>query len=77
MQIHFKDGTQTEEVECEYPLGHRFRRDEAIPKVKEKFSTNIKTRFPLKQQKQIEAVCYNQEELESMSVNEFVQLFLI
>lgn len=77
VQIHFKDGTQTEEVECEYPLGHRFRRDEAIPKVKEKFSTNIKTRFPLKQQKQIEAVCYNQEELESMSVNEFVQLFLI
>ena len=33
VQVHFKDGTVTENVECEYPLGHRFRRDEAIPKV--------------------------------------------
>ena len=32
VQVHFKDGTVTENVECEYPLGHRFRR-EAIPKL--------------------------------------------
>ena len=33
VQVHFKDGTVTENVECEYPLGHRFRRDEAIQKL--------------------------------------------
>ncbi len=45
VQIHFKDGTSTEMVECEFPLGHRFRRDEAVPKLLEKFSANLKTHF--------------------------------
>src|SRR5699024_574239 len=31
IQIHFKNGTSTDFVECEYPLGHRFRRREAFP----------------------------------------------
>jgi 2-methylcitrate dehydratase len=77
VQVYFKDGTKTENIECEYPLGHRFRRDEAIPKIKEKFSSNIKTHFPRKQQKRIEEACYDQETLEKMNVNEFVDLFLI
>ncbi|PMY01212.1 2-methylcitrate dehydratase, partial [Pseudomonas sp. MPR-R5A] len=33
VQVHYIDGTSSEFVECEYPLGHRFRRDEAIPKI--------------------------------------------
>ncbi|NGY85548.1 2-methylcitrate dehydratase [Bacillus megaterium] len=77
VQVYFKDGTKTENIECEYPLGHRFRRDEAIPKIKEKFSSNIKTHFSRKQQKRIEEACYDQETLEKMNVNEFVDLFLI
>jgi 2-methylcitrate dehydratase len=77
VQIHFKDGSTTEKVECEYPLGHRFRRDEAIPKVMDKFSTNIRTHFAKKQVQQIEEICYSQEKVEDMAVNEFVDLFLM
>ncbi|MEI5906285.1 bifunctional 2-methylcitrate dehydratase/aconitate hydratase [Bacillus spongiae] len=77
VQVHFKDGTATERIECEYPLGHRFRREEAIPKIMNKFSNNLKTHFPSKHQKKIEEVCYNQDKLEKMNVNQFVELFLL
>ncbi|MED1863748.1 bifunctional 2-methylcitrate dehydratase/aconitate hydratase [Fictibacillus nanhaiensis] len=76
VQIKFTDGTVTENVELEYPLGHRFRREEAIPKIKEKFMNNIKTHYSGKQQRLIEETCDNLEKLETVRVNEFVDLFI-
>lgn len=77
VQIYFKDGTLTEKVECEYPLGHRFRREEAIPQIKEKFSLNIQSHYPTKQQQKLEEICYDYKTLSEMSVNEFMELFLL
>jgi 2-methylcitrate dehydratase len=77
IQIHFKDGSSTEKIECEYPLGHRFRRDEAIPKVMDKFSANIRTHYAKKQIEQMEKVCYSKDTTEKMKVNEFVDLFVV
>ncbi|MDQ0273194.1 2-methylcitrate dehydratase [Cytobacillus purgationiresistens] len=77
VQVHYKDGTSSECIECEYPLGHRFRREEAIPKILEKFSNNLKTHYPSKHKKKIEEVLYQQEKLGNMNVKEFVELFLI
>ena len=77
VQIHFKDGTSTDVVECEYPLGHRFRRDEAIPQINRKFSSNIQTHYSQKQMKNIQEVCLNAENLSNMPVNEFMDLFVI
>ena len=31
MQIYFKDGSSTKNIEVEYPIGHRRRREEGIP----------------------------------------------
>ena len=76
IQIRFKNGIVTENVELEYPLGHRFRREEAIPKIKEKFINNIKTHFSSKQQRLIEENCDDQKKLEDMKVNNFVDLFI-
>ena len=77
VQVHFKDGTSTEKIECEYPLGHRFRREEAIPKIMDKFSNNLQTHYAHKAQEKIEAVCFNQDALENLDVNKFVELFLL
>ena len=77
VQVHYKDGTASELVECEYPLGHRFRREEAIPKVIEKFTNNISTHYSQKQQKQIQEICLNKDVVTNLKVNEFVDLFLI
>jgi 2-methylcitrate dehydratase len=75
--MHFKDGTKTEEVVVEYPIGHRRRRQEGIPVLEAKFKTNLARRFPLKQCRAILDLCQDQKRLEATPVNEFVDLFVI
>lgn len=77
VQVKFKDGSTTDKIVCEYPLGHRFRRKEAIPKIREKFMATLMTHYPQKKRAQIEAACDKQSELEKMNVNAFVDLFLL
>jgi 2-methylcitrate dehydratase len=77
MQIFFKDSTKTEQLEIEYPIGHRRRRNEGIPELEKKFRINLARRFPEKQQNAILDVCLDQEKLEKMPANEFVDMFVI
>lgn len=77
IQIFFKDGTSTEKVEIEYPVGHRRRRQEGIPLLEKKFYGNLQTRFPEKRCKEIMALSLDQQKLEQTPVNEFMELFLI
>ncbi|MEZ0117349.1 UNVERIFIED_ORG: 2-methylcitrate dehydratase [Heyndrickxia coagulans] len=77
VQVFFEDGTSTENVEVDYPLGHRFRREEAIPKIITKFSDNIATHYSAKQQERIKEACLAGEALEKMAVHEFVNLFTL
>ena len=41
IQIFFKDGTQTENIRIDYPVGHKRRRMEGKPLLLEKFTRNI------------------------------------
>jgi len=75
--VHFKDGTKTDEVVVEYPIGHRRRRQEGIPVLEAKFQTNLARRFPRKQVGAIVMLCQDQKRLEATPVNEFVDLFVI
>ena len=77
IQVFFKDGTKTEKVEVEYPIGHRRRREEGIPVLEAKFRTNLARRFPEKQRSAILDLCQDQKRLEATPVNEFVDLFVI
>jgi 2-methylcitrate dehydratase len=75
--IHFKDGTRTNEVVVEYPIGHRRRRAEGIPVLEAKFRTNLLRRFPARQAAAILALTKDQLRLEDTPVHEFVDLFVI
>ncbi|AUM63320.1 2-methylcitrate dehydratase [Brevibacillus laterosporus] len=77
VQVHYKDGSSSEQIECEYPLGHRFRRGEAIPKVIEKFVENVRTHYSQKQVRKIKEACMDSERVKSMAVTEFIELFLL
>ena len=77
LQIFFRDGTSTEKVEVEYPVGHRRRRAEGIPLLEEKFRSNLATRFPAARVEKIFALCKDQQALEAMPVNEFMDLLVI
>ncbi|SFB02780.1 2-methylcitrate dehydratase [Lentibacillus halodurans] len=76
VQVHFKDGTSTENVACEYPLGHRFRREEAIPQIRKKYMNNLSTKYSKKQLQEIEEVSFDYQRLAAMNVNEFMTLFV-
>ncbi len=75
--VYFRDGSKTDEVVVEYPIGHRRRRAEGIPVLEAKFKTNLARRFPQKQARTILNLCQDQKRLEAMPVNEFVDLFVI
>ena len=77
IQIFFRDGSKTEQVAVEYPIGHRRRRKEGIPLLEAKFRTNIARRFAEKQRETILRLCLDQAKLEATPVNEFVDLFAL
>jgi 2-methylcitrate dehydratase len=77
IQVFFKDGSSSENVAVEYPIGHRRRREEGIPLLREKYSTNLSTRFPAQRRDAILKLCNDQKTLESTPVQQFMDLFVI
>ncbi|MFW9990719.1 MAG: bifunctional 2-methylcitrate dehydratase/aconitate hydratase [Candidatus Odinarchaeota archaeon] len=75
LQVFFKDGTNTEKVTVEYPLGHKRRRKEALPLLEKKFRKNMVTRFPPSKVDKIAELFSNQQKLEKMPVHLFMNLF--
>jgi 2-methylcitrate dehydratase len=76
VQVFFKDGTFTEQVAVEYPIGHRRRREEGIPLLIEKFSRNLSTRFPAERVAEILDAFADREKFEAMPVNVFMDLWV-
>ena len=74
--IHFKDGSSTEKVEVEYPIGHRRRREQGIPLLIEKFKTNLSTQFSENRTKEIMSLCEDHSTLENTSVIYFMNLMI-
>ena len=77
VQVFFRDGSRSEKIEVEYPLGHRRRRQEGVPLLEAKFRTNLARRFPPKRQQAILDLTGSQERLEATPVHEFVDLFVV
>ncbi|MNE71256.1 2-methylcitrate dehydratase [compost metagenome] len=77
VQVFFNDGSSTEQVVVEYPIGHRRRRAEGIPLLEEKFKANLATRFTGQRSAEIFALCKDQAALEATAVQRFVDLFVI
>ncbi|MBD1558876.1 bifunctional 2-methylcitrate dehydratase/aconitate hydratase [Vibrio sp. S9_S30] len=77
IQVFFEDGTSTNKIEIEYPIGHRRRREEGIPVLEQKFLRNLQTRFTAMRSQQLFDLCADQQALESTPVHEFMSLFTI
>ena len=76
IQVFFKDGSSTEKIEVEYPLGHRRRRDEGIPVLIDKFKNNLNTIFSSSRSEDILKLCLDENKLRSTSIIEFMDLFI-
>lgn len=77
IQVFFKDGTKTDKIEVEYPIGHRRRRQEGIPLLIEKFKNNAGTRFNKEKVEELLKLFSDQQRLENMSVVDFMNLWVV
>lgn len=76
VQLFFKDGTTSERIVVDYPIGHRRRRDEGLPILMEKFTRNLATQFNPQRVQEILTACEDQERLEHMAVDDFMELWV-
>jgi 2-methylcitrate dehydratase len=76
LTIELTDGTVLPEVVVEYPIGHKRRRVQGIPLLLDKFRMNLARRFDATQQRRILEASSDQSKLESMSVDDYVSLYV-
>ncbi len=72
IQVFFKDGTHTERVHVDFPIGHRRRREEGMPVLVRKFQSSVDAHFNPKQAAQIKALFEDPAKLDALSVNELM-----
>jgi 2-methylcitrate dehydratase len=77
VQVFFKDGSATEKMVVEYPIGHRRRRAEGMPLLVKKFENNLASRLALGQSKKIIDLCLDPVRLQSTPVSEFMDMFVV
>ena len=75
VQIFYKDGSSSEQVAVEYPIGHRRRRSEGIPELIKKFEINLKREFDDAQSEKIMNLNLDIDLLQKTPVNEYVDLY--
>ncbi len=76
VQVKFTDGTSTEKIEVEYPIGHRRRRQEGIPILKAKFEHNLRNRFSDQQAERILTTVADSSSFYEMPIDSFIDLFV-
>ncbi len=77
IQVFFSDGSATERVQVDYPVGHRRRRKEGIPLLVGKFGAEIDSHYGPEQAADIRAAVENQDSLENMAVTDFVSKWVV
>jgi len=75
MTITLSDGTVLDEVVVEYPVGHKRRREEGIPLLKEKYQINLARIFDASQKAKIEEITLDYEKLSVTRVDQVMDLF--
>ncbi len=76
LQIFYQDGTHSEKITVEYPIGHRRRRTEGIPELIKKFSKNLNREFDPEHAEKILNLNLDYEKLAATPVHEYVDLFV-
>lgn len=75
LRIYFKDGSESDLVTVEYPIGHQRRRSDGIPLLQEKFAHNLQTRFNRDRVGMLIESLANAEQLHAMSVVDFMDVW--
>ncbi|MGE5523076.1 MAG: bifunctional 2-methylcitrate dehydratase/aconitate hydratase [Rhodospirillaceae bacterium] len=69
LRVHFTDGTATERIVVEYPLGHPRRRVDGLPLLMEKFEKNLARVYGGSQHARVLSMCKDRARLNAMPVH--------
>jgi len=76
VQVHFKDGTSTARVQVDYPIGHRRRRAEGMPRLVKKFEDSVRAHYSSAQAQRILSCFGDSQALNEMRVDEWMSLLV-
>ena len=76
VQVFFKDGSSTDRVEVEFPIGHRKRRAEGIPVLVRKFENSLRDKLDGDRFRTLKSLCADQQKLEATPVDALMALLV-
>ncbi len=77
VQVFFSDGSHTDKISVDYPVGHRRRREEGIPLLMDKFSAAIREHLSAKQVQQIESLIDNRADFANTPITRLMNLLVV
>ncbi len=76
VQVFFKDGSSSDRIEVHFPIGHRERRAEGIPVLKQKFVDSVSPKLAAGQWEALAALTADRDALRETAVDEFMALLV-
>ena len=76
VQVFFRDGSSTDRIEVSAPIGHRERREEGIPVLKQKFVDSVSPKLGAGQWEALDALCADRDKLAATPVDDFMALLV-
>lgn len=74
VQVFFDDGSASDRISVDYPIGHRRRRDEGMPVLQDKFVRNLERAIKPDTATRIHALLADTDCVEAYPVNNFMDL---
>jgi 2-methylcitrate dehydratase len=75
VQVFFKDGTSTDKISIDFPIGHRERRGEGIPVLLQKFESAIRGQLPARKVEQLLSLTSDVSRFEATPIHRLIDLF--
>jgi 2-methylcitrate dehydratase len=76
VQVFFRDGSATQRIQVDYPIGHRKRREEGMPVLVKKFEASVEAHFEPRQAAKVTAL-FADASVDDMPVDEFVDVMVV
>ena len=76
VQVFFKDGSRSDRICVDFPIGHRQRREEGIPALRQKFIDSVSPKLTANQWDTLNVLCADREKLSTTAVDDFMALLV-
>ncbi len=77
VQVFFRDGGATERIAVDYPIGHRLRREQGLPLLRQKFEGGVRGCFGAGQAQKVLELFATRAQLETMPVSALMSALVL